>query len=274
MMKISTVWDRTVDVLQGRTGILASIAALTMVAPPLVGAALRAFVSSDAVTVAGVRSLVGFATSLLLLYGILAVTAVASDPRTDRRAAFGVAARRLGVALGILLLLIVVAALLFVPVGVALTLSGVTMGAAGKVDVGVATPGGLALAGALGLLGLVAGLWLSARLVPVFAIVVNERRGLGALRRSLALTRGATMKLIGVLILYAILIIVVMWAATSVVGVVARLALGGEAGGTIFFIVSVISALISAAASVVQSVFYAQFYVAARERDERTARLS
>lgn len=270
MVKIGTVWDRTVDVLRGRAGILVGIAVLTMIVPALVAAVLRIFV----IPAGGVSSVIGLATSVLLIYGLLAVTAVASDPHTDRRAAFGIAARRLGVALGILLLLVVAGGLLIVPVAIALSLSGATMTAAGTVDIAAVRPGGLGLAGVVGVLAVIAGLWLSARLVPVFGIVVNERRGLGAIRRSVTLTRGATLKLIGVLILYAIVIAVVMLASTSVVGVIARLLLGSTAAATVAFVVATVSAVVSTVASVVQSVFYARFYVAARERDDRMAPMS
>ncbi|MGJ3627198.1 hypothetical protein AB5I41_10140 [Sphingomonas sp. MMS24-JH45] len=101
--------------------------------------------------------------------------------------------------------------------------------------------------------------------MPLFGVVVNERRGLGALGRSFALTRGAALRLIGVLILYGIVLVVVMSAATMVVGVVARLLLGADAAATVAFIVAIVSALVTALGSVVQSVFYAQYYVAARD---------
>ena len=95
----------------------------------------------------------------------------------------------------------------------------------------------------------VAGLWISATLVPLFAVVVNERRGIGALRRCYVLTRGAALRLIGVLILYGIVVVVVMAAATSVIGVVARLILGGEAAATVALIVALVSTLVTAPSS-------------------------
>lgn len=270
MVRIGTVWDRTVDVLQGRTGILAGIALLTMVLPGVAGGVLRA--TGGAPTALG--PVVAIATVLLLLYGILAITAVASDPAVDGAAAYRIAGRRLLAALGVLVVLIVAATLFFLPAVVALAVGGARMNAAGKLDVQAVAAGPLALSGLLALATVVAGLWLSARLVPLFGIVVNETRGLGALRRSLALTRGSTMKLIGVLILYAIVVIVLMMASTSVVGIVARLVLGGEADATVALVVAIVSALVSALTSVVQSVFYAQFYVAARAQEQRMAPLA
>jgi len=77
-----------------------------------------------------------------------------------------------------------------------------------------------------------------------------------------------------VLILYFILTTVAMLAATMVSGVVARLALGGDATAGVAFVVAVVRTLISAGATTVQSVFYARFYVAAIEREQRMAPLA
>lgn len=266
-VRIGTVWDRTVDVLQGRAGMLAALAFGFMIAPTLIGNALTAFAPAGT-AVQALAGLVNIAASLLLLAGLLAVTAVASDPAVDRRAAAAAGFRRLGPALGVLVVVILAAALVILPIAWLAVSSGATYNAvSGKVDVSRASGSGVALAGFLSIAAAIAGLWVSAKLVPLFGVVVNERRGMGALARSFALTRGATLRLIGVLILYFIVLAVVMRAATSVVGVVARLLLGAEAGATVAFIVAIVSALLTALGSVVQSVFYAQFYVAARDAE-------
>jgi hypothetical protein len=273
MVRIGDVWDQTVDVLRGRAGILAGIAALTLVVPGVVAAALGTIVPLGGAT-AVLVPLVRLAVIVLLIFAMLSVTAVASDPAVDRAQGFRIAAQRLPAALGLLVALVVVAALLFIPAGALLALSGATMNAVGAVDVSGATPGYSAAAAIAVLLAVVFALWFSARIVPLFGVVVNERRGIGALRRSLALTRGATLRLIGVLILYFIVTTVTMFAATMVVGVVARLALGADAVGGVRFVVAVVSTLISAAATVLQSVFYARFYVSAHAQEQRMAPLS
>ncbi|MFK3888694.1 hypothetical protein [Sphingomonas sp. NPDC079357] len=273
MVRIGDVWDRTVDVLRGRTAILMSIALMTLVLPGVVAGALGTVVPlSGAFVVAA--PLIRLGALVLLVLGVLAMTAVASDPAVDRPQALRLAGQRLLPALGVLVALVIAAILLFVPAGVLFKLSGAVLNGAGSVDMSHAVSGYAAGAALLVFLAAILGLWLSARIVPLFGIIVNERRGFGALRRSLALTRGSTMKLIGVLILYFIITTVAMLAATSVVGVIARLLLGGDAPGGVVFVVAVVRALISAGATMVQSVFYARFYVAAVEREQRTVPLA
>ena len=111
----------------------------------------------------------------------------------------------------------------------------------------------------------VACVWLGAKLVPLLGVVVNERRGLGALRRSFALTRGSTLKLIGVLILYSIVLLVVLLAATSIVGLVVRLLVGADGAAWVAFAIAAVTAIITAIFSIIQAVFSGQFYLAARE---------
>jgi hypothetical protein len=272
-VRIGDVWDQTVDVLRGRAGILAGIAFAALVGPGVIAAALGTIIPLAGGAMALVP-LVRLAVIVLMILAMLAVTAVASDPAVDRAQAFRIAGQRLLPALGLLVLLVVVAALLFVPAGVLLALSGARMNAAGTIDMSGAASGYSIAAAASVLLAVVLALWFSARIVPLFGIVVNERHGIGALRRSLALTRGATLRLIGVLILYFIVTSVAMFAGTMVVGVIARLALGAEALGSVRFVVAVVSTLISAAATVLQSVFYARFYVTAQAQEQRMAPLS
>jgi len=273
MVRIGDVWDRTVDVLRGRTAILIGIALLTLVLPGIVAGALGTVVPLQDPFIVAVP-LVRLATLVLLVLGVLAMTAVASDPAVDRAQGLRIAAQRLLAALGVLIALVLAALALFIPAGVLFRLSGATLSGAGTLDMSHAASGYAAGAGLLVLLAALLGLWLSARIVPLFGIVVNERRGFGALRRSLALTKGSTLKLIGVLILYFILTTVAMLAATMVSGVVARLALGGDATAGVAFVVAVVRTLISAGATTVQSVFYARFYVAAIEREQRMAPLA
>jgi len=273
MVRIGDVWDRTVDVLRGRAGILTGIALVTLVLPGIATGALGTIVPLSDPFVAAVP-LIRFAALVVLVLGVLAMTAVASDPAVDRAQGLRIAGQRLLPALGLLIALVISAIILFIPAGALLALSGATLTTGRTLDMSHAAPGYAVGAGLSVLLAAMLGLWFSARIVPLFGIIVNERRGLEALFYSLTLTKGSTMKLIGVLILYFIVTTVVMLAATSVVGVVARLALGGDAPGGVAFVVAVVRSLISAGATMVQSVFYARFYVAAVEREQRMAPLA
>lgn len=271
MISMGSVWDRTVDVLRGRAAILAGIAFATLFLPGLLAGAVGMLLGVGPGT-ALARGLLNVATIALFVYGMLALTAVASDPAVDQAAAYRIAARRLGAALGLLLVLLVALPLLVMPAAVALAAAGATVTATGMVDVQRAAPGPLAVAALVALVAAAVGLWLSARLVPLFAVVVNERHGWRALRRSFALSRGHALRLIGVLILGGVLLLVATMAVYSVVGVALRLALGSEARAAVAFGVAAAGGLISAAGSVVQAVFYTSFYAAAVAREEETAR--
>jgi hypothetical protein len=268
MQRISTIWDRTTEVLASRAGILTVIAGLLLFAPAVAQGVLAATVGAESTVV----SLWNLVALVLTIWASLSLTAVASDPAVTREGALATGVARLGPGLGVLVVAILVAIIAFVPGIVLLVLGGLKFLPNGKIDPASAT-GGAALVGMLYffILSLVA-IWVSARLVPLFAIVVNERRGLGAFRRSFELTRGSTLKLIGVMILYAIVLFVVFAAATTVVGLILRLALGSEAAASISIGVAIVAGIITAGAAVVQNVFSAQFYVAtAAEPDMATA---
>lgn len=268
MPRISTIWDRTTEVLAGRAGILTTIAALLLFAPAVAQAVLAATTGAESIVV----SLWNIVALVLTIWASLSLTAVASDPAVTREGALATGLARLGAGLGILVIAMVIALLALVPGVLLLVAGGLKFLPTGKIDPASAA-GTAALVGMLYffVLSLVA-LWVSARLVPLFAIVVNERRGLGAFRRSFELTRGSTLKLIGVMILYAIVLFVVFAAATTVVGLILRLVLGTEAAAAISIGVAVVAGVVTAGAAVVQNVFSAQFYVAtAAERDMATA---
>ncbi|UVO51853.1 hypothetical protein M0208_15535 [Sphingomonas sp. SUN019] len=264
MPRISTIWDRTTEVLAGRAGILTVIAALLLFAPAVAQAVLAAALGEQSVVV----SLWNLVALVLTIWASLSLTAVASDPAVTREGALATGVARLGPGLGVLIVAIVVAIIALLPGIVLLIVGGLKFLPNGKIDPASAT-GGAALIGMLYFLVLSLGaLWVSARLVPLFAIVVNERRGLGAFRRSFALTRGSTMKLIGVMILYAIVLFVVFAATTTVVGLILRLALGSEATAAVSIGVAIVAGIVTAGAAVMQNVFSAQFYVAtAGDRD-------
>lgn len=261
-LRMGTVWDRTVDVLQGRTGILATIAALYVFLPNVVNAVVSAWAQADP-SMKLVSGIVTLVTSLLLLVGLLAITSVASDPAVDRGRATSLALGRFGAALGIILLVALAAMLAFIPAGILFAGAGMRMNAAGQPDFTQASGGMLALGSLLALVAMIAGLIVSAKLSPLLAVIVNERLGLGAIGRAWRLTRGSTARLVGVILLYAIVLLVVLAAVSSVTGIVARLLLGPDADIAVGSIVGIVGAVVTTIATVVQSVFYAQFYVAA-----------
>jgi len=272
MISIGTVWDRTTDVLAGRAGILATIAVALFILPSVAQSALDALLPAQgsAQHLGGILSIVA---GILTVWGTLAATAVASDPAVTRDRAFAIGAARLPAGIGAFAVVLLAAVLVALP-GIALLASAGFDWARAQQNLDqpqldVARAGWALL---YFLAYLIVWLWISARLVPLLPIVVNERLGLGAFRRSLALTRGSALKLIGVILLYAIVLSVVVLAASSIVGLVFRLILGPDALATVAFVAGLAVAVITALFSVVQSVFSAQFYLAARDARDGIAK--
>ena len=103
---MTTVWDRTSEVLAGRLGILGSIALATLWLPAvirqaiggaLVGTAPTAGVNGGAGALVGLLSIV---VAVIGLWGKLALVAVASDPATGTADAYRLAGGRLPLLVG------------------------------------------------------------------------------------------------------------------------------------------------------------------------------
>ncbi|WP_174292479.1 hypothetical protein, partial [Sphingomonas bacterium] len=207
--------------------------------------------------------LIAIAAIVVAVWGHLAILAAASDPAVLRDDATRMATRRLLPTLGVLLIVLAVVALLFVPMGIILAGSGVDMQAmAGGTNVNL-PPQTAAIIALYTLVFLVIAIGVGARLALLYPVLLLERTGVGAFARSFRLTRGLTWRIIGVLVLYAIVVLVAGGAAQLVAGTIAALILG--AGATATFIAAVAGALVSTALSVVAIVFTAQLYLAARE---------
>lgn len=273
-VKIGTVWDRTTEVLSGRSGQIAAVALPTLVLPPVVNNALVLLVPPQPAVqlVAGiVAGIVAVASALLAILGSLAILALATQPSTDRTEAYRQARARLLPALGVSLVVGLIALVLMAPVFIALIASHFDFAAASAAASAPARMPQLPRATAMfvvlySLALILLAIWASARLMLLTAVVLNERLGLGAIRRSIALTRGLTWKLIGVLLLFAIVFAIATFAAQAVVGLVFRLILGGDQIPTAMFLAGIAGALASAALMALAYVFTAQLYVATREK--------
>lgn len=270
MVRMASVWDRAVEVMRGRASILVSIAFLTVWLPNAVSAAVRSFAASaSGQALAGLVALVAF---LLTLFSSLALIAVASDPNVDQPRAYALAARRFPAVLGLTLLLVLGAILLFVPFGVIFAASGLGMAALARGQVaGTPSGGTFALAFLYLLVLLVVLVWLAARLALFNPVVLNERRGIGSFARSWELTRGLTWRIVGLLILFGLLVAVATFAAQAVAGLVARLLVGSGSPAVPLFVGTLFASVISAGAAIVQSSFLAQLYNAVTGREAATA---
>lgn len=272
--RIGDAWDATTDVLAGRAGLLAPIAALGFFLPSAVQTAIRAY-GGPTPGIAALGASVALLALGLVLWAQLAVIAVASDPATTRAQASRLGLQRLPRALLVAAVLVALFVLAVLPIAGVLLASGFDFQAAAAQSGSAAplpvAPGALLFSLFYGLALAVAGLWLGARLFLVNAVVLNEARGLGALRRSFRLTGGLTIKLIGAALLFLLVYLVAALAAQAVVGVVFRLILGPGQIATATFLAGLAGAAVGAVFNTIVAVFAARLYVAVRARAEGDA---
>ena len=265
MISIGTVWDRAMAVIAGRLGILLTLAFFLLIVPPIAQAALDA-AGGSSFALRSTKMAVSLLVFVAATVAVISMTAVASDPEVDRGSALASGRARLLPFLGVSVVVGLGFLLAIVPGLLLIGLSGFDVEQARTA--GSQEGANFALIG-LGLLYFLlltpAMMWATARLVPLSAVIVNERRGIGAIARSFALTRGMTLKLIGVLILYALVFLVVLMASTSVTGLIARLIAGSDGTVLVALVVASVTAVVTAIFSVLQAVFSAQLYLAARE---------
>lgn len=264
MTSIGTVWDRAVDFVRDHLGAVMPVLLATQFAAPAISGSLGGLRAGGGAGTSVVLGLVSLVTTLISLWGALYLVAFAAQPsgrevpQEARRLANGRFMPMVGVSVAML-----------VALGV-LALPGVLLAVNSGFDFislmnGVPPqPESFATLGPallyFVLFGLVV-LWLSARLLPINAVVAMEQRGIGAIGRAFALTRGMTFKLIGVLILYAIVAGVAISAVQFVVGAVFALFSGNAEGITVAGVAAAVAAAaVAAALALYQTAFTGKLY--------------
>ena len=274
MIRIGDVWDSTTAALAGRAGLLTPIALLAFLLPAVAQAALTAY-ATGSTGVAAAGAVLSIIALVATLWGQLATVAVASDPRTTRAQASAAAAARLPSALLVTLVLVAAAIVAVLPIAIALWSTGFDFRAASGQVGGVGGPllpfGAALFTFFYGLILFGVGLWLTARLALLNPVILNERRGVGAIGRSMALTCGLTWRLIGVIVLFLIALLVATLAARSVVFIIVRLLLGYDQIATATFMGAIAAAAVTAAFTTVASVFAARLFAAVTAAREPVA---
>lgn len=264
MAKIGTIWDRAVDFVRDHAGRAMPVLLATQFAAPAINGSMNGLRAEATGGTAAVLGLVSIVAVLVSLWGALYLIAFAAQPdgQEQHGVAVSLAKRRFLPMIGVSIVLMAILAVLAIP-GVVLAvasgfdftsvMNGVPPQPAELAKLGVAVLYFLALALVV--------LWVSARLLPINAVVLLERRGVGAIRRAFELTRGMTWKLIGVLILYAIVAGIAVSAAQFVVGGIVGL-LTASTGGLSPTIIaaSFAVAAVSAALALYQSAFVGKLY--------------
>lgn len=264
MVKMGYVWDRTVEFLGDHASQLLPVVILALFVPTSIAGALEPLRESADQGLKLVLGLVSIAFGVLSLWAQLAIAALAVDPAIGRRMTAAATARLLP-AIGIYLLLLAVVLVLCIPIGMLAVMAGVDVAAisAGQTPGPASAPGYLAIALIYGLVLGVAALFVFARLMPLSAVIVAERRGVGALGRSWSLTRGLTWRLVGVVVLYVVVATVATLAAQTVFGTVLKLVAGGEGTLTVANVITaVVVAAVSTGFSVLAAAFGGKLYAA------------
>ena len=268
MVRLGLVWDRTVAFLGDRIGVLLPVALGTLVLPNALTGALEPIRATAGPGPRALIALLLLVCGLISLWGQLSVTALALGQEQASGPALRYGGRRLLPMLGVALVLLVAFLIVTAPLSwLAMVSSGARMDMEGvRMVMTGARRGTLALM-AIGYAVLL--LWVSARLSVLMPVVIAEQRGLGAIRRSFALTRGLALRIAGAILLYGIVISIVTYAAQTVFGTVLMLAAGGEGPVTIASVLTALAvSCVAAAFSVLGCVFLAQLYRALRASRE------
>jgi hypothetical protein len=268
MISMGTVWDRATEFLSDNIGALLPLALLAIFLPVAISQSLEPLTKTPGAGAMTIQ-LLSIVLSIISLWGQLAITALALDPIAGRPAATAIASKRLVpvilVSLAILLGLIV----LMLPMMIVLGVSGFDFEAAANGGSPSIPPGigGFLAVYLLVFVGVV--LWLGARLALISPVILKEHRWFGALGRSYKLTRPITLKIIGVLILYAIVWGVAFLAAKTVFGFVFGLIAGGEGPVTLGSVLTALCvSVVLTMFSVLASAFVGKLYLAVRDARE------
>lgn len=273
MVEMSTVWDRTSAFVASATAAVLPIAAVLLFVPIAVEIVFMPALAAHQ----WAQQLLTIVLWIVELSGTLALIVLALGATLHAGEAFRAAVARLPQAIGILVLLFIVAGVTALPLGIVLAASGVDITA---LKTGAAAPmpaisPGLALFLVVyAIAWIVFVVWATARLIVIEPVILAERRGIGAIARAFALTRGLTWRIVGVLILYAIVATVAVLAAREVFGTLFGLIASGDGTITLATILTaLVVALVSAGFKTVAAVFVGKLYQAVGEAAERRADL-
>jgi hypothetical protein len=269
MVVIGSVWDRTVEFISDNLSAVVPIALMGVFVPLSISTSLWPIAN----TVAPAERLLILSAILLLafwsLWGKLCIAALALDPHGGRSPAVQMAFRRLLPAIGILLALLVVCLIVLSPIVIVLQAGGFDFAAGWS---GHATLPSDGIRGPITfylIALLLVGIWCLARLIVLYPTIMMERRGLGVFRRSFRLTRGYTLPLIGLVILYIIVFFVATMATRFVFGALLSLLFGGDSTMSLATILtSILVGVVDTGFTVLAMAFVTKLYLALRDARE------
>lgn len=263
MTKMGTVWDRTAEFLTDNIAAILPIALLAFFVPTSIEGNFQAAIDGASTGLVLTLRLVQLAFGILSLWGSMVLAAMALDFAGSDTAG-ALAGKRLPATLVVAIVCFTVMALLFAPIPIVLGSSGVDLTAIAE-GRDFTMSSGVASFVAIYLFALVVVfVWLGARLILITPVIVRENRWFSALSQSWKLTRGLTWRIIGVMILFALISWVSILAANTVFGSVFALIAGGDRAGVSLagVLTSIVVAAVQTAFTVLIPVFTAKLYLA------------
>jgi len=262
MAKMGTVWDRTAEFLSDNLGAVLPVALLAFFVPASIEGSFQAAKAGAGTALALSLYLVQIAFGILSIWGSLTISAMALD-MADVRGAGRIGRDRLLPALAVSVLIFAAMFVLALPVPLALQLGGydvMEIARGNNVSLSPQIAGGIAL---YMLVALCLILWIGARLFVTNPVIVREKRMFSSLRQSWKLTRGMTWRIIGVILLFALISWVSILAANMVFGSIFTLVAGGPADGISLagVLTSVVVAAVQTGFTVLVPAFTAKLYL-------------
>lgn len=273
MISMGNVWDRTAEFLSDNLGSVLPLALLAIFVPAVISGNFSELQQGAGTGLALGLGIGSLALALVGFWGQLAITALALDPSLAR-AAGATATRRFPAALLVMIVILAAMLVAIVPVPVILAIAGVDLTAAMQAGSMPAIPSSAGLWIFLYLLILLPLiLWAAARLAVALPALVGEGLALGAIGRSWALTRGATWRIVGVLLLYVVVSTVANLAATTAFGAIMYLVAGrGEDGLSLATVLTtIVGGAVATGFTVLAAAFTAKLFEALRARSGAAA---
>jgi len=273
MVNLEAVWDRTSAFVGDHRGDVIPIALLLLLVPICLMGNLMPLIGREVNATNLVLGLVTVALGIVTIWGHLALTALVLGAPGWKPAIRG-GAGRLPFAVLISLIEMAVVIVATAPILVAFATSGIGASRTPAGALPVIGFGSAVFILIYGFVNALVALALVSRLLLVDAALVAERRGVSALLRSVALTRGMTLKLVGLVLLYIIVSQVAALATKTVFGAILRLlTLGDDTANVATVTTATLVALVQTGFSVLATVFSARLFVAVRDVRETVIEL-
>lgn len=267
-VNMGAVWDRATEFLGDNLPMILPIALVLIFVPLTVQGHLNVALAATAPGAQLPVHLAGIVLTLISSIGQLAIMALAIDPDRTSARAIAMAGARLPALALVIVVLVILAIVVTAPVILILLWGGVDMAALATMGSGpppAVSPGVALSIAAYGVFLLVLALWAVARLAVVYPVLLEERLAIGAIGRSLALTKGKALKIIGVLLLLGLVGYVAVLAARTVFGSIFVLLVGPSGPLTLTLVLTeALVALVAMGFTVLSAAFTAKLYLAAR----------